>query len=384
MPTVPPELARRAVAVVFAANGLAFASWVSRTPAIRDALTLSPAGLGLIIICVSVGALLALPASGGIVARVGPARAVRAAGLVAAAGLLVAALGVGLGSLAVAAPGFALIGVGSGTWDVAMNVEGAGVERRLGRALLPRFHAAFSLGTVAGAGLGAGCAALGVSVGAQLTATAVGAAAAVVLAPRWFVEVDPQAPRGSVARGWRERRTLLLGLMVLAFALGEGIANDWLALAAVDGHGTSETAGALMFAAFVTTMTAARLLATAPLARFGRVAVLRVLAVVVLAGSLLVALGPSAPWAYAGAVLWGIGASLGFPVGLSAAADEEAMAAVRVSVVSTIGYGAFLAGPAVVGALADRAGILDALLVVPLVMAVAFAAAGAARPLARS
>ncbi len=378
------ERARRAVAVVFAASGLTFASWASRTPAIRDALGLSPAGLGGLIVAVSIGALLALPASGGVVERVGPARAVLGAGLLAAFGMAVAALGLATGSVAVSAPGFALLGMGAGTWDVAMNVEGAAVERRLGRVLMPKLHAAFSLGTVLGAGLGAACAALGVGVAAQLLGTSAAAALTLLVAVRRFLPVPPPEPgaaRASVARGWRERRTLLLGLMVLAFALGEGIANDWLAVAQVDGHDASDTVGALTFGTFVAAMTLARLLAGGPLERFGRVPVLRGLALVVTAGSLLVALGPGTPWAVAGAVVWGVGASLGFPVGLSAAADEEAMAAVRVSVVSSIGYGAFLGGPALVGGLADAFGILHALLVVPAAMGVALVAAGAARPL---
>lgn len=369
--------------MVFAANGLAFASWASRTPAIRDALGLSPAELGLLIIGVSVGALTALPLSGAVVSRFGPARTIRAAMSTTCSGLLLAALGVLLGEVAVAAPGFVLIGLGSGTWDVAMNVEGADVERRLGRTLMPKFHAAFSLGTVGGAGLGASCAALGVSAQAQLLATTLVVAPVVLVGVRSFVPVvaAPDGSRPSVASGWREPRTLLLGVMVLAFGLGEGIANDWLAISVVDGHGGSDTLGALTFGAFVATMTLARLFAGGPLERLGRPVVLRALAVLVVAGSLLVSLGASTGVAIAGAVVWGVGASLGFPVGLSAAADEPARAAVRVSVVSSIGYTAFLAGPAVIGGLADRHGILDALLVVPLVMVAAVLVAGASRPL---
>ncbi len=377
------ERGRRAVALVFAANGFALASWASRMPATRTALDLTPAGIGGLIICVSLGALLALPASGGVVARLGPARTVRAAGLVTVTGLCVAALGIGAGTVAIAAPGFALIGLGSGTWDVAMNVAGATVERRLARPMLPRLHAGFSAGTVLGAGLGAACAALGVGVAAQLLGAAGLAATAILLATRRFLPPEAPAPgtaRAAVGRAWRERRTLLLGLMVLAFALGEGVANDWIAIAQVDGHGASDAVGALTFGLFLSSMTLARLGANGPLARFGRVRTLRALALVVMAGVLLVTLGPGAPWAGAGALVWGVGASMGFPVGLSAAGDDAAMAAVRVSVVSSIGYTAYLAGPAVIGALAGRHGILDALLVVPAAMVVAVAVAGAARP----
>ena len=134
--------------------------------------------------------------------------------------------------------------------------------------------------------------------------------------------------------------------MVLGFAFTEGSANDWMAVAMVDGYGTTEAVGAIGFGVFVAAMTVARMFGGAALERFGRVATLRATAVLGLAGLLLVLLGGSAPVAIAGAVLWGFGAALGFPVGMSAAADDPERAAVRVSVVSSIGYTAFLAGPA--------------------------------------
>jgi cyanate permease len=94
----------------------------------------------------------------------------------------------------------------------------------------------------------------------------------------------------------------------------------------------------------------------------------------------MVIVGGSVPVALAGALLWGIGASLGFPVGMSAAADDPTRAAVRVSVVSSIGYTAFLAGPPLIGLLAEDVGILRALFVVLGALVLGLLAAGAARP----
>jgi len=113
------------------------------------------------------------------------------------------------------------------------------------------------------------------------------------------------------------------------------------------------------------------------LERWGRPAVLRVTAGLAAAGLLLVVFGPSLPWAVAGALLWGAGAALGFPVGMSAAGDDPARAAGRVSVVASIGYTAFLAGPPLVGFLAEQAGILRSLLVVFGALALALLTAGA-------
>ena len=380
------ERARVAVALVFALNGLVFASWVSRLPAVREALDLSTGQLGLLLLCVSVGSVLGLPTSGPLVARFGPSKTVLGGAGLVAAGLLLVSTGVGTSSVPLTGVGLVLTGLGVGSWDVAMNVEGADVERRLERTLMPRFHAGFSIGTVAGALVGAAAAAADVAVAQQLALTGVAALLAVAACLRAFLPVEAAAVDAPVAlrvsQAWREPRTLLVGLMVLCFAFVEGTANDWLAIALVDGHGTSDAVGALGFACFVAAMTASRTVGGSLLTRYGRTAVLRVTALVSVAGLLLVVLSSAVPVVLLGAVLWGAGAALGFPVGMSAAADDEAGAAVRVSVVSSIGYTAFLAGPPLVGLLAEpeRLGILRALLVVLAALLVGAVAAGRAAP----
>ena len=380
------ERARVAVALVFALNGVAFASWVSRLPAVREALGLSNGQLGLLLLCLSIGSVIGLPTSGPLVSRLGPARAVLCGVGVVAVGLLLVAAGIGSGNVPVTGLGLGLTGLGIGTWDVGMNVEAADVERRLGRTLMPRFHAGFSVGTVAGALLGAAAAASALAVEVQLLLTALLVTGTVAVCLRAFLPVEPahhDAPAGlRVGQAWREPRTLLIGLLVLCFAFVEGTANDWLALALVEGHGTDDAVGALGFACFVTAMTVARTVGGSVLARYGRTAVLRATAALAVAGLLLVVAGPSLPVVLLGALLWGAGASLGFPVGMSAASDDPQGAAVRVSVVSSIGYTAFLAGPPLVGLLAEpqRLGILRALLVVLVALLVGAAAAGRTAP----
>jgi len=170
------------------------------------------------------------------------------------------------------------------------------------------------------------------------------------------------------------------GVSTLAFAFTEGTANDWLAVALVDGHGIGEAAAAVGFAVFVAAMTAVRLVGGALLARYGRVTVLRVGGGTAVLGLLLFVTAPALPVVLAGAVLWGAGAALGFPIGMSAAADDPARAAARVSVVSSISYTAFLAGPPLIGFVAEGTGVLQALLVVLVVLALGSLAAGATRP----
>jgi MFS family permease len=364
--------ARNAVALVFALNGFAFASWVSRIPESRAALGLTPGELGLLLLALSVGAVVALPTAGMWIQRFGAARAVGTGAVLAAAGLLLAGVGVGtVGSASLTGLGLLLVGFGSGTWDVAMNVEAATVEHRSRRTIMPRFHAAFSVGTVVGAATGAAAAGLGVSVSWHLASAATLVAVVPGPAVRSFLPAErrPEHRSGrSPLRAWREPRTLAIGLMVLAMALTEGVANDWLAVALVDGYDAPPWLGASGFALFVTAMTAGRLVGGTLLDRFGRVPVLWTSMAVAGVGVLVVVLGQALPVAAAGIVLWGLGASLGFPVGMSAAADEPAEAPARVSVVSTIGYTAFLAGPPVLGFLGDRVGVLDALLLVAVLL----------------
>jgi len=162
-------------------------------------------------------------------------------------------------------------------------------------------------------------------------------------------------------------------------AFAEGSANDWLALSIVDGHGAANSTGALVFGVFVASMTVGRLGGVRLLDRFGRVPVLRVSAALAIVGLLMVIFVPNLAIAIVGVVLWGLGASLGFPVAMSAAADDARTAAARVSAVATIGYFAFLVGPPAIGFLGEHFGLLRGLLLVLVLVAIAAAASGAAR-----
>lgn len=362
---------RRAVALVFVLNGFCFAGLVARLPDVRAGLDLSNGALGLLLLAAAAGSLVALPSSGALIQRVGAATVVRGGAVLVVAGLGLGAVGATVvGSVALAAVGLFTYGVGTSVWDVAMNVEGAAVEQALRRTILPRFHAGWSIGTILGAGVGVGVTALQVPMLVHLGLVTVCALGLVIAAVPSFLPVLPDTatdgPRPRSA--WREPRTLALGVMVLAFATAEGSANDWLALALIDGYGARHWVGVLGFAVFVTAMTAGRMVGPVLLDRFGRAPVLWATTGAAGAGILMVVLGGHWLVAAAGILVWGLGASLGFPVGMSAAADDRARAAARVSVVSTLGYAAFLAGPPLLGLLADRVGTLQALLAVALLM----------------
>jgi len=383
---VTPQAVRAAGAATYAAfigSGFAFASWASRIPHVRDRLGLDPAALGLLLLAVAAGSLLALPLSGPVVTRIGSARVVTVMAVVHGVGLITAAVGSLVGVLPVAA-GLFLIGFSHGAWDVGMNVQGTVVERHLRRSVMSRFHAGFSLGTVAGALLGAAVVALHVPIVVHLTAVALLVAAVVARqAQRFVADREPTGPGGSelvskagALTAWREPHTLLTGVFVLAFAFAEGVGNDWISVAAIDGYHVPYALGTLAFASFLAAMTTGRWFGPALLDRYGRTPVVRLLALIGIGGVVLFVYAPTFAAAFAGCLLWGLGVSLGFPVGMSAGGDDPRRAAARVSVIASIGYCAALAGPTTIGVIGNHFTVLRALIVVAVLLGLAALIAG--------
>ncbi len=397
--TLAPEVraARAAVFAVFIASGFAFASWVSRIPDIRDQLQAAPSTLGLVLLSGAAGSLIAMPLAGIVVTRIGAARSVGIMSLILSVGLVVVGIGFWYGIPPIVA-GLFLIGFGNGTWDVAMNVEGAAVEQRLQKAIMPKFHAGFSVGTVAGALGGTAMVALGIPVTAHLIGIAVLVALVVPVATRRFLPVlrqaqgteggEPQETQGGEdtkerhpLKAWTEPRTLLIGVFVLCMAFTEGTGNDWLAVAIIDGYEAAPVLGPLALAVFLAAMTTGRWFGPGLIDRYGRVVIVRSSALVALIGLVLIVFGTFLPIAFLGAVLLGFGTALGFPVGMSAAADDPLRSAARVSVVASIGYTAFLAGPPLIGLLGDRFGVLRALTVTAALLILAALLASNTKPL---
>jgi len=384
---------RNSIFVIFALCGMLISSWVSRLPAVRDAMHLGPAQVGLLVFGIAAGSIAGLVASSHIVARFGSIKTMTVGIVIASAGIALAGVGSTFGPVfAVAFLGLLVFGATSGMTDVAMNVSGAANERALGRAIMPVFHAFFSFGTMLGAGLGALAEFLRVPIALHLAIIASVVIATILVIRPHFQPDQPTEENGDPVAAddhsnswrarlaiWRDPRTLLIGVIVLAAAFAEGSANDWVAIASVDGHGVSNAMGALIFGIFVTAMTAGRLGGIFLLDKLGRVVVLRGSYLLAAVGLLMFIFVPVVPIAIAGAVLWGLGASLGFPIGMSAAADDPKTAAARVSAVATIGYFAFLVGPPVIGVIGQYVGVIHALLVALILAAIGVFVAGAAR-----
>jgi MFS family permease len=395
-----PQLVRwrTAIFAIFLASGLSIATWASRVPAIKITLDVDNIQIGLMLLGAGIASIVGLSLATPVLARFGARKGMLVAMLTFAAGVAVIGIGTDVvGSYVVVICGLALFGLGNGAVDVMMNVEGAAIEKQTGKTILPLFHGFFSFGTVIGAGIGALAAAWQINV---LFHTLVMAVAIVVIAFVTHANVPARDLTGDVAaegdsphwrdrlhtalEAWREPRTYALGVIMLGMAFAEGGANDWLALGMVEGHDASPALGALGLTVFSVSMTVVRVFGGPLVDRFGRVATLRVLSALAAAGLLLFILAPNLPLVFVGAALWGAGVSLGFPLGMSAAADDPAKAAARVSAAATIGYISFLCGPPILGLISEQVGLLNTLYILVALAVASGLASSAAKPIAGS
>ncbi|OAN34052.1 MFS transporter permease [Microbacterium sp. H83] len=387
---------RTAIFAIFLASGLSIATWASRVPSIKLALEVDKAQVGMLLLGAGIASIIGISTSPAIMARTGARLGMMVSIATFATG--VALIGIGanvLGSYAVVLIGLVLFGLGNGCVDVMMNVEATAIEQQSGKTILPLFHAFFSFGTVIGAALGALAAQLQIDVFTHTLTVAVVIAVIGVISianvPRREEALDPSSAHDEKAPwrermhtalvAWREPRTYAIGVVMLGMSFAEGGANDWLALGVAEDHGGGSALGAAALATFSVAMTAVRIFGGPLVDRFGRVVVLRVLAVAAASGILLFILAPSLPLVFVGAALWGVGASLGFPLGMSAAADDPAKAAARVSAAATIGYISFLGGPPVLGFISEHIGLLNTLFILVGLVVLSGLFSGAARPL---
>lgn len=386
------------MAVVFAASGLAMASAVSRMPQIRIQVGASPTELAFALVCVGIGSVCAMPFAGGLVHRFGSAWVTRVAATISLVGWSLLPLAHSVPVLAVI---LLFTGSGVGVWDVAMNVQGTVVERARNSVYMPMWHGLFSLGAVAGALAGAAAARWQVPLGIQLPVVAAllwfavqwgcakfiaedAIAAGVAAAPDEAAASDAEGGTGATAATAAPvnritRSEVLLGLITLGTALGEGAANDWLALALVEDRGAAAAVGALTYAGFNLTMATGRFIGGPLIARYGRVALLRAGGLIAATGIVVLCLVPGTATALLGAAAWGLGLSVVFPSAMSAAGEVPGRGSRAIATVSTIGYGGFLLGAPLIGFLAHIMPLLQALLVVALIVLLIVVLAPAAR-----
>jgi predicted MFS family arabinose efflux permease len=344
---------RTAITAVFLVNGALFSSWASRIPALSDQVGARIGVLGLALLAPAVGAVVAMP----LVGRLLPGRSSRTFCWIALAGLMAAIL---LPAAAHSVPALAgalfVVGVSNSTLDLVMNAQGVSIERRMGRPILSSLHAAYSFGGFAGAGLGALAAALGVAPLPHLAAAAVLFGIPGLLATRALLasdeDADAQAPRLS----WRRMpsRLALLGAVCFFCLMAEGGASDWSAKLVRDDLAGSAALGAIAYAVFSIAMATGRLIADRLWARWGSVGLLRRSGALAGLGFTAGLLPATAPAAIAGFAALGLGLAGVVPTLFRAGADEPGVSTgPALSVVSSLGYLGFLAGPPLIGGVAQ-------------------------------
>ncbi|MEV4873617.1 MFS transporter [Streptomyces syringium] len=368
-PETPSRLrsARAAVSAVFFITGAAFATWASRVPAVQDRLDLSAGQLAVALVGLSGGAFLGLPLVGGLVARFG-SRPVLFTGmavyLAALAGLAVTP------NLPLLTVNLALFACGNTAVDVAMNTQGVMVERAYRRAVLGGFHAMFSIGGIVGAVVGSLAASADVGVGRHFALTAVVlcvpmavAATALLPDPRETAE-DPGPLFALPTAGlW------IPGLVAFCALMGEGVMNDWGAVYLHDVTGASPGAAGAGFAVFSAGMVIGRLSADRIRARTGTVRFTLGCSLVAAAGSVVSISVPSPGAGFAGYALLGLGMAAVIPVVFGHAAElRPARPGPAIAAVSAVGYVGFLAGPPIIGGIAEAVNLRVAMLVLLVLM----------------
>ena len=363
---------RGALFALFVVIGIATSTWVTRTPALRDALQASTEQMGLILFGFSVGAMLGILSANWLVEQWHVRRTLIAGMAVNLSGLALLALGAGMAHGVLVVLGFLLFGMGMGWGDIAVNVEAGALEKLHQRPMMTTLHGCFSLGAMLGAMLGTAMAWWHVPVMLHLLGVALlGALCVLPLVRRVDNHSAVKVTAGNAAAvagdgfvlwAFKERRVLWIGLFALGLALTEGAAHDWLPLLMVDGYGFSNAQGTLIYMLFTLGGTVARLGGQWLLQRFSRLLLMRASAVLGGLGLLIVVVSPGSLMGACAVVLWGLGSALGFPLALSAAAEGPGNSAQRVGAVASLGYVAILVGPPALGFIGEIWGLRLAML----------------------
>lgn len=359
LPTARKRAARAAVGAVFFVNGATFATWAARVPAIREGLGLSPGGLSVALTGLAAAAFAGLPLAGMLVARWGSRRVLTGAALYLAA-LPLIALAPGLVWLAAV---LAVFAIGNSTLDVAMNTQGALVERAYARPLMGSFHAMFSLGGVVGAAFGGVAADLGVSVRSHFLLTVVVLSFVLAVATVFLLPDVPSGDAAGLTLALPDRRLFAPGLIAFCALMGEGMMNDWSTVYLHDVADTSKSTAATGFSVFSAGMVVGRLAADRIQAHLGPDRFVLACGLLASSGSALAVAVPTPAAGMAAYALIGLGLAAIIPVTFSHAARQPHRApGPSIAAVSTVGYVGFLAGPPIVGAVAQTTGLRAAML----------------------
>jgi len=368
-----PRPARIVVALLFFLNGSILATWATRIPAVQAGLALSPGKLGLALLGMAAGALVAMNLSGYLAARFGSRSVTTIAAVCLCITLPLLALAPSYPIIVVA---LVFFGASNGAMDVAMNTQGVAVERLYERPILNSFHACYSFGALAGALLGGLVASYNIGLLPHFLGIAILCLVLILATAHFLLPAQADAKGTGVAFARPTRAILALGLVAFCVVLGEGAIADWSAIYLNGTLHTGAGLAAIGYAAFSVMMAISRGLGDQLTARLGARTMVRLGGLIAAVGLTLALVVPWAPLAILGFGLVGAGFSVVFPLTLSAAGHVSKQAAgTAIASVATCGYVGLLLGPPVIGFIADSLSLRTALSFVVLLSlcAVAFA-----------
>jgi MFS family permease len=365
---------RAAVTVFFAISGVAFASLFSRMPDLQREHRMSDGTLGLVLLAGALALMITQPLAGAHAARSGSAPLTVAGGLAYAVGLVLPGLA---SSPVLFGASIVALGAASGVLDVSMNAQAVAVNKRHRREIFASFHAAFSFGALAGAGVGGLAAGVGLRPLAHMTIVATALVVTIFLVRAGLLPATADARADARMFARPTRALAALGVLSFCALLAEGSVGDWSAILLDRETEAGPSLAALGLAAFSLTMGFGRLAADPLAERFGAPAVVRAGGLVAAGGLALALAGGSAATGIAGFAVMGCGLAGLFPLALNAAAAGDHAAAPALAAVSTTGYVGFIAGPAIIGLLSDATSLPTALALVGVLCVAAAALAGA-------
>ncbi len=368
-----------AISAMFFLNGGLFGTWAARIPDFAQRFDLSPATLGLLLLCIAVGAILGFPISG----RMTDARGARNTTLLFAwASLAVFLLLPLMPNVWLLGAALLLVGLTHGGEDVAMNAWASEVERHIGRAVMSGFHAVFSLG--AGVGAAAGYLALRWDASVLVHFWIAVAIIAVVTMPfahiPWVSRTTQTQSRGPLI-ALPKGALLLVGLVAFSSAIGEGAMVDWSALILTHAKQATAAQAALGYTVFSVAMVGTRLSGQWIVAALGPVGATRLSGISAGIGALIVMFAPGLTVALVGFVFFGLGYAMVIPLAFSRAANDPDVAPGQaIASVATLSYGAILIGPPLIGFVAEVVGLNGSLALLTVLAVVTASLASYLRP----
>ena len=373
------NVSRLAVLTAFFTNGVLNATWVSRIPAIQNKLGLSEGGLGLVLLGMSAGVLAALSLAGGLIAHFGSPRITLLGALAMCLFLPLLALSPNPFLLGVL---LFIFGAAMSTMDVAMNEQAVLVERKAGRPLMSSFHAAFSVGGLVGALLGAGMASNpALTPLFHFCIVSLAFAALMLWAFPRLIPIEPGSKQEKAVFRLPERALWALGMIAFCGAIAEGSMSDWSAVYLTRVLHSDASFAALGYAAFSLTMALGRGLGDALTSAIKPVRVVRFGGLAAALGFLAAVLTDEPLVVLAGFALVGVGLANIIPLTFSAAGNKKGVApGAGIAGVASIGYAGFLAGPPLIGLIAEASSLRVSLFLIMLLAGSLVFAAGAISP----